>query len=456
VTTARLVGLGRSPVRIWGMFSNTRTGLMGVMIVFPVSGIWLLVAFAPKYALAATAYACALLAGLGLAAIRRTGILLPVLVVAVVVAPRVVQRPFPDVDFTTGNERVLALLAFAAVGAAAPIAARGAERLLVIIPVALVTVGIFLNPSLLLEASFGWLAASGALFVLGRRWVTKRGGALLLAFIIGVTSIYFKIPGFRGEIGILPSDIRSFGVFGNPLIAADAIMFMTAGLVAIWWRNGFAVLVLVTAGLVAIVETGSRTGLLLAGFLAVALVTGKYPLANGARRSAGRNISLALLTTATLAVLFLSKQELGRVAAISGQEGSVTARVAAIGDGLVASLTHPFGGDEIVVTSSAGQITTYENLFFDVGARLGLLALAGVVVAFAIAYRLGNQAGRVGVAVMILAGMTAAIYYHPAAYVLGLVCAGVIDSVAQREDAPNVGDEGGLKIDPTSSRSISG
>jgi hypothetical protein len=438
------------------MFSKTRIAVMGIMFVFLASGIGLLVAYQPDYALPATAYACALTAGFGLAAIRRTGILLPVLVVAVVVAPRVVQRPFPELDLTTGNEKFLALVAFAAIGAAAPMAARGAERLLVIIPFALVTVGAFLNPSLLLDASFGWLAASGALFVLGRRWVSKRGGALLFAFIIGVTSIYFKIPGYRGEIGILPSDIRSFGVFGNPLIAADAIMFMTAGLVAIWWRNGFAVLVLVTAGLVAIGETGSRTGLLLAGFLAVAFVAGKYPFPNGTLRSAGRNISAALLATATLAVLFFNKQELGRIAAISSQEGSVTARVAANGAGLVASLTHPFGVDQIVVTSGGGQIFTYENLFFDVGARLGLLVLAGVVVAFVIAYRIANQAGRVGIAVLILAGMTAGIYFQPAAYVLGLVCAGVIDSVARREDASNVWDAGGLQIEPTSSRGISG
>ncbi len=408
------------------------SAVVGLVLVVAGGGtVASTVQFAPRYAESLTGYAAMLAVGFILASGRWTRLLLPVLTLAVVVAPRVVQQPYPLTDLTTGNGKWLCFLAFVAVGAGTGVASDNRERALVLVPAALISVGLLLTPQLLLDPSFGWLAATGGLFVLARRWETRTGGMLLVAFAIGVASIYFLFPGLGGDIAVLPSGVRAFGVFGNALVAADSLMFMTASLIAIWWRHGLVVLLIVAAGLGAVVRTGSRTGLLLAGFLLLSVIIGLFPTTEGGKR-AGRALVALSLGMAGAYFLLLASDNLGRIGTLTTQEGSWVARAAALRDGLLGAVSHPFGSNTIAVTFSGGIGSTYENLFFDVGARLGWFPLAGVLAAFVLMFRAGNRPSRVALLLLVLGGFTAAIYYHPAAYVIGVVGAGIVDGVGSR------------------------
>ena len=386
----------------------------------------------PKTAFAIAAFSGALLAGYLIASVNKTPALLAALTLVVVVAPRVVERMYPEPRLDTGNGQFIAILAFATIGAAVPVAEKGIERTLVLFPAVMMIVGAILLPGFVKDPSFGWLAATGALFVLGRRWRPKGGGAILLAFLLGAVSIYLVIPGFRAVTAIYPSNERSYGFFGNPIISADAIMFMAAALIAICWQRGIAVLAISVVAITAVIETGSRTGIMLAGFLLLVTLVGWFPRLKQIHRTPGRFFTILIIAGAGMAFFIFNSDVLGRAGALSGQETSFTARIAAIGAGMIGSVSNPAGGDNISVVYSAGILPTYENLFFDVGARLGWFPLVGTVVAFVLCLRIANRAGRVAVFSVILAGATAGIYYHPAAFILGILCAGVVDGAAQR------------------------
>jgi hypothetical protein len=324
------------------------------------------------------------------------------------------------------------MLAFATVGAAMTVAADATERRIVLIPAVLCWLGVLTAPeTLLVDPAVGWLSATGALMVLGRRWSPKPWGVLTLALIAGAVSIFLLIPGFRAGIAVLPlSWARPFGVFGNPLVANDSIMLMTAAVVTTLSLRKVLALAALTLGATAALWTGSRTGLLCLAYLGLAHLAGWFPRP----RLLGR-WKLALFGGVAMALylIYFGTPDLGRAGGLSTDEGSWVARAAGFQEGVVGALSHPFGTASIEVSSSFGVTTTYENIFFDIGAHMGWLVLTGTIAGFVLTFRACTSTGRVEIGLLVLVGLTAAIYYHPSVYMVAFICAGVMTQAAERE-----------------------
>lgn len=426
------------------MTSAQRIAAATAMIVLCVSASVFVVRADPRYSLVVVGYAVAAVAGFVAGHTRRAAWVAGLAAIACVGAPRVVQRDFPEPAFTTSSGPYLAALAVGLIGVALARSSTD-ERRVTVLPALLVLAGVLLRPELLLEPTMAWLAASGALFVLGLRWRPRRGGLLLVAWALGAASVLLLVPGFQGEIAVLASGTRAFGVFGNPLVAADSLILMASALVAILWRRKLVTVGVVAITVAAVVETGSRTGLMLIGVAALAVLLGVFP-GRRERRAVGARAVTALLAAVGLVYLVNASSELGRIGAISAQDESVVGRLSALAAGAREALTHPIGTTLIEVRSDVGNLSTYENIFFDTAARYGWLPLAALIVALALIWRRSGSAARVQWFLLVLAGLTAAVVYFPAVYVVGVLTIGVVQARAEGTSADDadrleVGDE---------------
>lgn len=394
------------------------------------AGAWVAVAD-PRYSIAAVGLMAALAVGFTIAHIVPAGWLAGLACIAAVTLPRVVQRDFPEPWFTTVSGPRLALLAAVLIGAALA-RSTADERRVVAVPSVLSAIGYALSPGLLVEPTMAMIASSGALYVCGRK---RRGWLLLLgAWMLGVASIFWRVPGYQGEIAVLDSGIRVFGIFGNPLIAADSLVLMGGALLALWWRHAIVCLALVGITVAAVIETGSRTGVLLVGVVTLAVILGAFPVRRE-HRVAGRRVLTLALGGAAVYTFLVSGVELGRIGSISGEESSFAARAASLLGAGPEALSRPVGGGSINYATTAGNLTSYENIFFDTAARYGWFPLAALVVALVMVGRRSSTPALVQLLILILAGMTAAVTYFPAVWMVGLISVGVVEGAsAQRRD----------------------
>lgn len=396
------------------------------------------------WALVLVSYVGALVVGF-LAGRRGFGTLgLVGVLVACTVAPRMVMVPTMETAMVTGNERILAPLSLFLLGLGLATAQGREEKRIVLVPAALVWAGALLAPSQLLNPAMSWVSAVGAVFLLAQKWVPRRPAILAALVVLGTASILLLVPGVRAPNAVQYEHLgRPYGIFGNPILAADCLFFLgAAAACALWQRRRFWAVLVAGVAFVGIMMTGSKTGLLLVVLLAVATALGFYPTARGRpTRARVMGLLVAVVVLALVALPFAGRV-LGRAATFDLASTSVQARLVGWQEGLVAAASRPLGGGRVLVDWAPEQLRSFENLFLDLGSRLGWLPLVGFVAALVLVWRRGCAPARTGVLAIVVAGLTAATYYHPSVTLISFVALGVLDS-AGRQDASR---EGGAEV----------
>jgi hypothetical protein len=345
------------------------------------------------------------------------------------IAPIFYNEGFPPISVTTSNGKVLAILAFVVLGAAFKVASPGAERRMVLLPAGFALSGVAMSQiggiSLLQIPSVMWVAASGALFVLGlhcSRWTGKlvfSGSA-----IIALASILFRAPGLHASVGYDDLGARIFGVFGNAVVAAGAV-FLLASVLALhfWFTHRTIAIILVLSAVAVSVRTGSRTTFLMAAFFATISIIG-YLTWNQRTLLTRRQGYWTVAIFAMVAVAYMYiHSHLGRAGHLATGSESVQARLAGL-SAFLSSFRHPLGTKQILVTFNGGINTTTENTWLDIAARLGWLPLLSALVAFGSGIRHGSRSSKVLLGIYVTAGLTSAAYYFPAVYFVTFVGAG--------------------------------